>query len=745
VWAQTFGAPLQPVARIMSERRLRRLTDATGQILAEVADDRVTGRRLLPLDGTGDAAGAAASWREIQVELADGAGTLSGVVDARLRDRGLREAAAASELAHVLGRDDTAVHVADAGPGLTVTSPSGAVLLAHIRQQVAQVQAQDLPVRLDAPDSVHKLRVATRRLRSSLTTFKRLFDPGVARPLRAELKWLAGELGAARDAEVMRDRVRTAVESQSQELGVPAGADSAPSELTDAYRTAHDRVLAELDSDRYHRILTMLQSLVEQPPFRKRAQAPAGKVLPRLVARSYDRVRGLVEEAQGRPAGAERDELLHDARKAAKQARYAGEAVAPVFGRNATAFAAAMENVQEALGEHQDSVLTRDRLHTLGVHASSTEVAFLYGRLHALEEERPRGASRSTAGCRSSRLRNRSGSSSRGGGPAAGRCRLNGTGPVTDARSPLSTSVPADGPPGAMGRTTMTYSILGWEEADGDLGVAVASKFPGVGSLVPYGEAEVGVVATQGFGNPRHGSAGLTLLGCGATPQQAIDILLHGDDQAHRRQFALVDRCGGVAAHTGADLHTWDGWAGSCAGRHCVALGNGLAGADVVAEMVRAFEGTHLCLAERLMAALESGQRAGGDIRGQQSAALLVVRRDGGYGALDDRHVVISVYDHDRPLDELRRCYALHRLSYFPSDPAELVPIGPELAAELKQLMAAQGFYTGNPDGSWDAAVRRRWELFLGSENYDNRINDGALLDLEVLADLRRRYGTSAL
>src|SRR4051812_651086 len=141
-----------------------------------------------------------------------------------------------------------------------------------------------------------------------------------------------------------------------------------------------------------------------------------------------------------------------------------------------------------------------------------------------------------------------------------------------------------------MGRATMTYSILGWEAINGDLGVAVQSKFPGVGSLVPYGEAEVGVVATQGFGNPRHGSAGLMLLKCGATPQQVVDVLLNGDIQGHKRQFALVDRSGQVAAHTGADLHTWDGWAGSCAGRHCVALGNGLASSDVVEQMVRAFE-----------------------------------------------------------------------------------------------------------------------------------------------------------
>jgi len=291
----------------------------------------------------------------------------------------------------------------------------------------------------------------------------------------------------------------------------------------------------------------------------------------------------------------------------------------------------------------------------------------------------------------------------------------------------------------------MTYSILGRQAANGDLGVAVQSKFPGVGSLVPYGEAEVGVVATQGFGNPRHGSAGLMLMKCGATPQQAVDVLLNGDTEVHTRQFALVDRSGRVAAYTGAALHSWDGWAGSRAGRDCVALGNGLASGDVVDRMVRSFEDSSASLAQRLMTALEAGQRAGGDIRGQQSAALLVLRRNGGYGSLDDRHVVISIYDHDQPIDELKRCYALHRLSYFPSEPSKLVPIGPELAFELKGLMAAQGFYEAAPDDSWDAAARRRWKLFLGSENYDNRINDGEMLDLEVLEDLRRRYGHNAV
>jgi CHAD domain-containing protein len=388
VWARTLGDRLQPVARITTERTVRRLTDATGRVLAEVADDRVSGRRLLLVDEAAEAAGAETSWREIEVVLGDGADGLGELMDARLRDRGLQETPAASMLVHVLGSDPTDSE-AEVAPRPKPSSPAAAVLLAHLRQQVTQVQAQDLPVRLDTQDSVHKMRVATRRLRSALTTFKPLFDTSVTGPLRNELKWLAGELGAARDAEVMRERVSDAVEDASHQLALHAEGD-ARSELTEAYRAAHDRVLAELDGDRYRQILVALHGLVEEPPFRKRAGRRAGKVFPALVARSYDRVRGLVEEAESRPSGAERDELMHDARKAAKQARYAGEAVAPVFGKHATRFAAAMEDVQEALGEHQDSLLTRDRLRTLATHASSTDAAFVYGRLHALEEARTR-------------------------------------------------------------------------------------------------------------------------------------------------------------------------------------------------------------------------------------------------------------------------------------------------------------------------------------------------------------------
>jgi CHAD domain-containing protein len=271
---------------------------------------------------------------------------------------------------------------------LTPGSPAGAVLLAHLREQVQQVRAQDLQVRLDAPDAVHKMRVATRRLRGALATFEPLIRPDVARSLGDELRWLAGELGAARDAEVMRERVRTALASEGDDLQTEPGAAIVDAELEHVYREAHDRVLTELDGERYQALRAALEGLVTSPPSTERAAGRAGETLPRLVARSYTRVRRIVEEAEATPEGPEREELLHDARKAAKRARYAAESVSRIFGADAVAFGNAMAVVQEALGERQDSVLARERLRDLARQTPSTDAAFLYGRLYALEEGR---------------------------------------------------------------------------------------------------------------------------------------------------------------------------------------------------------------------------------------------------------------------------------------------------------------------------------------------------------------------
>jgi hypothetical protein len=163
VWAHSGGAPLRPVAAIITDRTVRRLVDATGQVLAEVADDRVSARRLRPTDGSGDAAGAATSWREIEVELVGGRTELLDAVDTCLRARGLRQAASSSKLAQLLGGDGRVRPAERTAAKLTTESTAGDVVLAHVREQVEQVRSQDLPVRLDAPDAVHKMRVATRR------------------------------------------------------------------------------------------------------------------------------------------------------------------------------------------------------------------------------------------------------------------------------------------------------------------------------------------------------------------------------------------------------------------------------------------------------------------------------------------------------------------------------------------------------------------------------------------------------
>ena len=285
----------------------------------------------------------------------------------------------------------------------------------------------------------------------------------------------------------------------------------------------------------------------------------------------------------------------------------------------------------------------------------------------------------------------------------------------------------------------MTYSIIGRDPANGELGIAVQSKFPGVGSIVVHASAGAGAIATQAFANPDHGQRGLELLERGASAEETLAILLRGDDRREERQLAVMAEQGRACAHTGAHVDAWDGWSGAAIGEDAVASGNTLAGEAVVTRMLEAFEAAPGALASRLLCALAAGRDAGGELRGQQSAALLVVKPGGGYGGRDGRHVDVSVYDHPEPIDELARCYELHRLSYFPSNEDDLVPIDEAIARELKAVLAASGFRPLPPGAIWDEACIAAMARFMGVENYDNRIRDDARIDLEVLADIRRR------
>ena len=283
----------------------------------------------------------------------------------------------------------------------------------------------------------------------------------------------------------------------------------------------------------------------------------------------------------------------------------------------------------------------------------------------------------------------------------------------------------------------MTFSIVAFDLATADVGVAVQSKFPNVGISIPFAKAGVGAVATQSYCNTSFGPRGLSLLEQGASPSQALEILIDGDPQRDYRQVGIIDAQGRSAHFTGQRCFDW---AGACQGEYCSAQGNTLAGPGVVEDMVQAFSKTGGTLTERLLAALQAGQAAGGDRRGQQSAALLVKRAGGGYGGFDDRYVELSVCDHPTPIDELERLYAIHRLTYMRSDPDKVVKIDTAIANELQQILHARGFYKGAITGVYDEELLRILRDFMGWENYDERIRDDDRIDLEVLEDIRRKH-----
>ena len=213
-----------------------------------------------------------------------------------------------------------------------------------------------------------------------------------------------------------------------------------------------------------------------------------------------------------------------------------------------------------------------------------------------------------------------------------------------------------------------TFSIVGFDPATGDVGVAVQSKVFGVGSIVPYARADVGAVATQAFADPAFGPEGLRLMDEGLAASLAVERLLAGDAGRARRQLGMVDARGRPAAYTGTGCKAW---AGHVVGAHHACQGNLLAGEAVVQAMSKTFTSMQGPLAERLVAALRAGQAAGGDKRGRQSAALLVARRFGGYRGKNDRYIDIRVEDHPTPIEELARLLGKRR-GFLPEPPVPL-------------------------------------------------------------------------
>lgn len=281
-----------------------------------------------------------------------------------------------------------------------------------------------------------------------------------------------------------------------------------------------------------------------------------------------------------------------------------------------------------------------------------------------------------------------------------------------------------------------TFSIVARDPANGDLGVAVQSKFLAVGSVVPWVRAGAGAIATQALANIAYGPDGLALLEQGRSAREVLDELLAGDPEREHRQVGIVDRAGRAAAHTGTACFSW---AGHVVGDGFCCQGNILAGEVVVNRMAETFCATSGELAERLVAALDAGQTAGGDSRGRQAAALYVARVGGAYGGVLDRYIDLRVDDHPDPIKELARLLQLHRFYLTRPAPEDFVPIDAAIAGELQDALRDLGYYTGPNSNTYDHVTRAALFAYGGVENLEERLVEDARIDRQVLDFVRRK------
>jgi uncharacterized Ntn-hydrolase superfamily protein len=276
-----------------------------------------------------------------------------------------------------------------------------------------------------------------------------------------------------------------------------------------------------------------------------------------------------------------------------------------------------------------------------------------------------------------------------------------------------------------MARQVATYSIAACDPDAQQWGVATQSKFLAVGAVVPWAEPHIGAIATQAWANPRYGSEGLKLLGEGLSADAVVERLTSADAGRDHRQLGVVDSEGRAATYTGKECLDW---AGGRTGPCYAAQGNILVSAETVDAIADTFESSSGPLVVRLLDCLDAAQRAGGDRRGQQSAAILIVEKDGGYGKLSDVVVDLRVEDHERPLEELRRLYGLHDAIFGETPRDQWLKVDGDLAAELRERLAKAGY-----DGDLDDAFNR----WAGSWNLEERVDGIDEIDPVVLEELR--------
>ncbi len=379
--ARVREGQLVPVVRLRSTRDVRDLVGADGRRLAEVGVDTVRAERLFGGKGT-------AEWTEIEVELADGEDQrVLDKVDKRLRKAGVRPAKSASKLARALAETKGGHPRPQDEPAEPVTA--GDHVLAYVRAQRDAIVDLDPAVRQDAEESVHDMRVATRRLRSTFKSFRKVLDRKITDPIGDELKWLAAELGVGRDHEVLAERLGTVLDDLAPTLVHGPIRHRLGTWSKAEHKGARRRLLGVLDSPRYLTLLDTLDAVVADPPVLKAAGRKPAKVLAKAVRKDFKKVAALFEEAMEQPPGTDRDLGLHEARKKAKRTRYAAEAARPALGGPAKKLTKSMKSLQNVLGDHQDSVMVRTTLGELSAVAHAAgDNTFTYGLLYGREERR---------------------------------------------------------------------------------------------------------------------------------------------------------------------------------------------------------------------------------------------------------------------------------------------------------------------------------------------------------------------
>lgn len=284
-----------------------------------------------------------------------------------------------------------------------------------------------------------------------------------------------------------------------------------------------------------------------------------------------------------------------------------------------------------------------------------------------------------------------------------------------------------------------TFSIVGFDPETEELGIAVQSKFIGVGSVVPWAKAGVGAVATQSYANTSYGPKGLEHMASGKSAEETVRLLTEKDEERELRQVGVVDAKGNAATFTGSDCYDW---AGGRTGNHYAAQGNILVNQETVDQMGRTFESAQGTLAERLLDALNAGQQAGGDSRGKQSAALLVVKDKGGYGGFNDRAIDLRVDDHPEPTMELIRLHELHQLYFSRSKEDKIAKIEGatfrDLTFELERLGFLERSDEHNEDAVFDAL-----RVYIHQENFEEREQKRGYIDLEILDFLKKSHEKS--